>query len=282
MNRWSPLVLLVCLGMSTRAFAFAPKPDAGSSEADSSAAESDASTGDKKAPPPPPEDANSGTDMNPDGGSFDAGGPGCSSDQECGSCQVCVSGECKGLGLVVCKVDGDCVPGQVCQVNATDACKNQCVTKPSCTADSGCPACTVCVSGECKGLGAVECMTDSECGAGKVCKTVPGETCKNTCVPAGADAGGSDTSSVDTSSGGTDAGGPDAGSTDTASSSDVQASDAPKASDGVSQDATGSADAGSAPAGKKADGCSARPVGASPWAFLLIAIGVVAVRRRLA
>ena len=110
----------------------------------------------------------------------------CTADDDCGACAVCVAGECKGLGLVICTQDADCGPGQACKVDAGAACKNACVAAAACTSDGDCGPCAVCVAGECKGLGLIACTTDSDCGAGRTCRVDPGAACKNTCADAGA------------------------------------------------------------------------------------------------
>lgn len=109
---------------------------------------------------------------------------GCSNDEDCGACAVCIGGGCKGLGAIVCQKDGDCAAGQHCQIDPSAACKNACVEATSgCKTDADCPACAGCLDGECKGMGAVQCVKDSECGPDQVCKVEP-IACQNLCVPA--------------------------------------------------------------------------------------------------
>ena len=55
----------------------------------------------------------------------------CTSSDQCGPCAVCVSGECKGTGGVMCSKDADCGAGMVCKTHPTDPCKNQCAAGPS-------------------------------------------------------------------------------------------------------------------------------------------------------
>jgi hypothetical protein len=108
----------------------------------------------------------------------------CDADADCEVCQVCVNGECKGMGLIVCLEDGDCQEGEVCQVDPEAACKNQCVKQAECTADEDCGACSVCVNGECMGMGLVACFEDGDCQEGEVCQVDPDAACKNQCVEA--------------------------------------------------------------------------------------------------
>lgn len=307
--------LLVLVLLPAQGHAFAAKPDAGPTDTSSGEAAADAGAADKKAPPP------DGFVSDPDGGvpQEDVQDPGgCASSADCGSCAACVNGQCQGLGVVMCKVNADCVSGQVCEVNAADSCKNQCVTQPQCQSDAQCPKCTVCAAGSCKGLGVVQCMQDKDCSAGQVCSVVVGETCKNACVakPAGCKVDGEcgpcagcvageckglgavvctkdsecaagQTCKVDANAACKNqcVAGADAGSSDVGGAADVAAkdtsggSDAAGALDGTAADAGGKS---VAPQPAKSDGCSARPVGASPWAWLVLMLGLALVRRRLA
>jgi hypothetical protein len=111
--------------------------------------------------------------------------PECETDDECGACSVCVGGECKGTGAIVCEADADCADGESCIVDAEDACMNQC--KPEdpvlgCTTDDDCGACAACVDGECKGTGAVMCEADADCSDGKVCTIDADNACMNECT----------------------------------------------------------------------------------------------------
>ena len=265
--------LLMLVLLPAQGFAFAAKPDAGPTDSSTGEAEADSGSADKM---PPPQDGFAQEDLPPQDDAQDPPA-GCKTSADCGSCAACVNGECKGLGAIMCKNDGECAPGQVCEVNATDACKNQCVTKPQCKSNDECPKCTVCAAGSCKGLGVVQCMNDKECAAGEVCNVVAGETCKNACVakPAETDTVSSDGgASVDT------AAGPDAVASDVGAKSDTATgSDAAGTLDGSAPDSGGKT---VTPAPSPATGCSANPVGASPWALLLLMLGFVVLRRRFA
>ncbi|NUN16264.1 MAG: hypothetical protein HUU55_21770 [Myxococcales bacterium] len=110
---------------------------------------------------------------------------GCKTNDQCPKCSVCVSGECKGLGLIVCTQDSDCGKGQMCKIDAEAPCANQCVPieEGPCKSNEDCPKCSVCVGGECKGLGLIVCTQDSDCGKGQMCKIDPEAPCANQCVP---------------------------------------------------------------------------------------------------
>lgn len=228
--------------------------------------------------------------------------PGCTSDEDCGSCAVCVAGECKGLGLIVCTSDGDCLPGEGCSINKEDPCKNTCVAiGPECTSDSDCAVCAVCVAGECKGLGLIVCVTDSDCDAGLMCEVSPIADCYNACVPtepiedAGSsdDTGSQDMGSNDTGSVGdtTEPNEDTAGSaelpaeTDTADTSVTDQDTQPTESDAQNGADTGNGGDGTGSKPKDDGGCATSADGnsASPLWILVCAgmIGFYAARRRV-
>jgi len=144
--------------------------------------------------------------------------PACVTNADCGSCQVCVNGQCEGLGVVECFDDADCLGDFRCQTYPDQACKNHCVDptcdlvdctaecdpyftpcpagqvcvepiegccgqcqEAECASDVDCGACAVCVGGSCMGLGDISCEADSDCSAGETCVVDPANPCANHC-----------------------------------------------------------------------------------------------------
>ena len=202
--------------------------------------------------------------------------PECATSDDCGLCAACVGGECKGLGVIMCETDDDCADGQSCQVDATDACKNQCVdATPECVTSDDCGPCAGCVGGECKGLGAVMCETDDDCAEGQACQVDGTDACMNQCVQAiGDDIGGPE---ADAGSGG-DTGGPEA---DAGSQGDATAGGDAQHSDTA---VLYGEDALDAPTGSSGDstGCAAAPGAQSGALALLLAAALFIWRRRTA
>ena len=150
--------------------------------------------------------------------------PQCASNADCGSCQVCVNGQCQGTGVVECFDDADCLSGFRCQTYEDQPCANHCVDltcdmldcDPSvphcdlyfspcpsgqvcveeykgccghceaaqCASDADCGACAACVGGTCMGLGDVSCLNDADCLAGETCVIDPLNPCANHCAQA--------------------------------------------------------------------------------------------------
>jgi peptidoglycan-associated lipoprotein len=79
--------------------------------------------------------------------------PGCKSNQDCASSQVCAANSC-----VECTEDAQCPTGKHCSANA-------CIAAAECTSDETCPLGQVCQAGKCKA-----CASDSECGPGGSCQ----------------------------------------------------------------------------------------------------------------
>jgi len=150
--------------------------------------------------------------------------PACAVDADCGTCQVCVDGQCLGTGVVQCFDDADCLAGFRCQTYADQPCKNHCVDLtcdlldclPSdvscdpyfspcpagqvcvepyqgccgqcqaagCASDADCGACAACIGGSCMGLGDISCLVDTDCAYGETCVVDPANPCANHCAPA--------------------------------------------------------------------------------------------------
>lgn len=231
----------------------------------------------------------------------------CQSNADCGTCAVCISGNCMGMGLVECNQDTDCKAGQICQPGAA-ACENKCVAKPGCSSNADCPKCTFCVAGECKGMGLSQCQQNGDCPPNSTCQI--GE-CGNLCVAMATDAGPSDVAQSDTVQ--ADSAQSDAAQTDAAqaetTASDGAAVDAATDSgpdgtvDSGSSDVCTTCDAaqdggadvadagpldaaptdtGSAAAGAPASSssCAASRTAETPWAMWLALAAVALLRRR--
>jgi hypothetical protein len=81
--------------------------------------------------------------------------------QACGAGETCSNGACLAEG---CQTDADCDDGDP---GTVDYCINQtCVHRPTCSADSDCPASYICNMGEC----VLPCRTNSECPQGETCQ----------------------------------------------------------------------------------------------------------------
>jgi Cys-rich repeat protein len=113
----------------------------------------------------------------------DPSGAGCPSDFP-----VC-PGVCR-LKDGLCWTDADCAAGTHCQDDVNCGpdmnCMGPytCVPDPvtKCATDKDCGGCAVCIAGECKGLGEVECLADKDCADGEYCMVYEGMPCKNRCA----------------------------------------------------------------------------------------------------
>lgn len=106
----------------------------------------------------------------------------CDVDDDCGSCESCMGGECTPAGEIICADDGDCDGDMVCEIDVDDPCSSACVNPPpECEADDDCDGCMKCVNGECSGTGTVECTEDVHCGQDLVCHVDPDDQCANFC-----------------------------------------------------------------------------------------------------
>ncbi|MBT9558247.1 MAG: hypothetical protein IV100_19595 [Myxococcales bacterium] len=205
----------------------------------------------------------------------------CSTDADCpGVCGICLAGSCFGGGDIECEGDGDCGDGETCLLDPDEVCLNQCVPSwadgvdafdgtdgtdgtGSCVENEDCGSCAVCVGGECKGLGLVTCITDSDCEAGFVCEQHATDQCKNACVPEGTTDGATDATDTTDGTDAMDSDGADAtdGETDATDAADGAtdaadgATDATDAADGAT-DATDGATDGATDATDAADGAT--------------------------
>lgn len=222
----------------------------------------------------------------------------CAKDADCGTCAVCISGNCMGMGLIECMVDTDCASGQTCHKGA-QSCQNQCVAKSGCTSNADCAKCEDCIGGQCKGNDYFICKYDSDCNPGQFCQI---GACSNLCVAMATDAGPQDVAQSDAVQTETIAADmatidvvPDSAtdSPSDSSSSDSTCLTCDAGSAGSAQsdvaDASGSevgaADSGPAASGGGApskSGCAATRTADGAWAGLLALAGLVIVRRRQA
>jgi MYXO-CTERM domain-containing protein len=99
----------------------------------------------------------------------------CTTDDECGECQICEGGACAGEAGLPCQANVDCADSEYCALGA-DPCLNECLAIPddACTNDAQCEAGEECVMlPDGSGLGgcvAIACTTDDECGVCSVCE----------------------------------------------------------------------------------------------------------------
>jgi len=106
---------------------------------------------------------------------------GCKSDADCFKCQLCIAGGCQGPDAIECTTDPQCKAGFFCKVDPNDECNNHCLQEGTCTVDSDCKQCQVCMGGACIGAG-VQCTPDKPCPWPKKCKIDPQNTCNNICI----------------------------------------------------------------------------------------------------
>ena len=218
----------------------------------------------------------------------------CKTSTDCGTCEVCVSGNCMGMGLIECTQDSDCQVGQICHKGA-QTCQNQCIAKGGCSSNADCAKCTFCVAGQCEGTGLSMCQTDADCGLSQFCQV--GE-CGNLCVTTPTDAGTQDVApsdTVQTETVASDTAAPDVAAVDAVADvyldsgnsdalcvacdagPDALADSADAGSlDGAATDIGGASSGG----GSASSGCAAARTSDGPWAALLAVAAIALVRRR--
>jgi hypothetical protein len=109
----------------------------------------------------------------------------CATDQDCEPCNVCVAGECEGLGLIECQTDDDCGLDEHCMVYLDLPCANRCASNECFVVDCfptesscdpvyhDCGAGMECVEpikgccGQCQAVNT--CVTDADCSQCDAC-----------------------------------------------------------------------------------------------------------------
>lgn len=92
------------------------------------------------------------------GGGGGNGGGSCTTNGQCPSPQICISGRCTGGNA--CTTNGECSNGQTCVAGT-------CVGGGACRADNQCTTNQICVSGVC--VGGNTCGTNADCTASQIC-----------------------------------------------------------------------------------------------------------------